>query len=112
MRLSSGHQVPVRHESSTSTSPSVAWAWGLNAATLPVAIVALLLLTSVADLLGVGGTATSVGVVLYLAVIAPLVAAIVVGYRGWRDEHEPLALRAALFSGWCIAVGTALVLLA
>jgi hypothetical protein len=48
---------------------------------------------------------------LFVAVAAPLVASIVVGVRGWRREHESLALRAALLSAWLLAVGTALVLM-
>jgi hypothetical protein len=114
MSLSTGHKIPVRHVPSTgpTTSSSVTWAWGLIGATLPVAVVAVLVLSGAAGLFGISSTATAVGVVLYVAVVAPLVAAIVVGYRGWRREHEPLALKAALFSAWCVAVGTALVVLA
>ena len=114
MSLSTSHKVPVRHtpSSETTLSPSVSWAWGLIAATLPIAVVAVVVLNAVADVIDVSSTSSAVGVALYLTVVAPLVASIVVGLRAWRREHERLALKAAVFSAWCVAVGTALVLLA
>jgi hypothetical protein len=51
------------------------------------------------------------GLWLFAAVATPLVASIAVGVRGWRREHEPLALRAALLSAWLLAVGTTLILM-
>jgi hypothetical protein len=105
------HKVPAhRAERSTRVvvaegtrfSGYVTWAWGLIAVTLPVAILAVL----VVDALGQPRWA-DVG--LYVAVAAPLVASVVVGLLGWRRESEPLALRGALFSVFLLVVGTVLV---
>jgi hypothetical protein len=49
--------------------------------------------------------------VLLVAVAVSLVASVVVGAKGWRREHDALALRAVLLSIWLLAVGTALVVL-
>jgi uncharacterized membrane protein YdcZ (DUF606 family) len=113
MSLSTGRKVPNRNESRAagSVSRSASWAWGLIGATLPIALVAVLTLTALATPLGVTTTGP-MALVLYVAVAAPLVAAMVIGYRGWAREHEQAALRAALFSAWALVVGTALLLLA
>jgi hypothetical protein len=112
MSLSTGRKVPIRSESGVagSVSPSASWAWGLIGASLPIALVAVLVLAALATPLS--ATTGPMVVVLYVAVAAPLVAAMVIGYRGWRREHEQAALRAALFSAWALVVGTALLLLA
>jgi hypothetical protein len=90
----------------TRFSRYVTWAWGLIAVTLPMAILAALVI----DLVGM--TRWAADVTLYVAVAAPLVASIVVGLLGWRRESEPLALRGALVSVFLLVVGTVLVGLA
>jgi len=87
----------------------VTWSWGLVAFTLPAALLAAV---AVGVLEQLAGTRLAWGgVLVYGAVIAPLVASIVIGVRGWRQEHEMLALRAALLSALMVLAGTALVLL-
>lgn len=90
------------------------WAWGLIAATLPTALVLLLVVTGMIELAGArpGTAAGAVGVALYLAVAVPLVAAAVVGMRAWNRQRDLVGLRAALFSAWALIVGTAAVLVA
>jgi hypothetical protein len=95
-------------------SRSVSWSWGLIALTLPAGIVAVLLIEAIAAVsdLGTGevlGAPDWVDYGFYAAVAAPLVAAIVVGLRGWRREHASLALRAALLAAFLLVVGTTLV---
>jgi hypothetical protein len=93
----------VAQEQGTRFTRYVTWAWGLIAVTLPAGILAVLLL----EAFGVTGRVADAG--LYLAVVAPLVASVVVGLLGWRREGEPLALRGALVSVFLLVVGTALV---
>jgi len=88
----------------------VRWAWGLMAFTLPAGLVAVLLVDGIAALTALSATGLWAGVVVYAAVVAPLVASVVVGFRAWRAAGETLALRAALLSAGMIAVGSALVL--
>lgn len=88
----------------------VRWAWGLMAFTLPAGLVAVLLVDGIAALTTLSATGLWAGVIVYAAVVAPLVASVVIGLRAWRAGGETLALRAALLSAGLIAVGSALVL--
>lgn len=112
------HRADRRASAQSGTRPNryVSWAWGLIALTLPVGIVAVLLVEAVAAVtdLGAGQTTGASGwenVALFAAVAAPLVAAVVVGLRGWRREGQSLALRAALVSAGLLVLGAALVLM-
>lgn len=89
---------------------SVRWAWGLIAMTLPAGLVAVLVVDSIAGATDLSATGLWAGVVVYAAVVAPLVASVVIGVRAWREAGEQLALRAALVSAGVAAIGTALVL--
>ena len=64
----------------------------------------------IASLTALSATGLWAGVVVYAAVVAPLVWSVVLGLRTWRAAHDQLALRAALLSAGLIAVGTTLVL--
>lgn len=97
------------------------WAWGLIALSVPAGVAALLVVKVVADALGMtvglprtGSERTAQALFdlgFYLAVAAPLVGAVVVGLRTWREEREALGLRAALLGGGLLVVGTVLLLL-
>lgn len=89
---------------------TVRWAWGFIAMTLPVAIVAVLLVDSAAAAFDFSATGVWAGAVVYAAVVAPLVASIATGVHGWRWGHDTLALRAALLSAGLLLVGSTLVL--
>ena len=116
-----GHTVHVRHVAwrhghdrapvvARDLAWSVRWAWGLMAVTLPAGLLAVLLVDAVAAVSDLSATGLWAGLVVYAAVVAPLVASIVIGLRAWQDTGEKLALRAALVSTGLIALGTVLVL--
>ncbi|HSE08625.1 MAG TPA: hypothetical protein VLB29_08155 [Nocardioidaceae bacterium] len=106
-----GH-LQERHGRDSEVAPTgyVGWSWGLIALTLPAALAAVLAVSVLEQL---AGTAPAWGGgLVYVAVLAPLVASIVVGVRGWRREHQMLALRAAALSALLAVAGTVMVVLA
>lgn len=102
---------PVDHAGERAEPPSedVRWAWGLIAMTLPAALVAILVVDSVAAVVDRSATGFWAGVAVYLAAVAPLLASIVVGLRAWREQDEPLGARAAALSAFLLVAGTVLV---
>lgn len=94
---------PAEHVPRPDRGDDVRWAWGLIAVTLPAAVVAVLLVEVA------GATGTVAGLLVYLAVAAPLAGSVAVGLRAWRRRRDGLGLRAALMSAGMLVVSTALV---